>query len=194
MGSFCYLSVLRFSFSLFTETTGFESLVGWVGKGGMGRHPSLGSARSDKAGKARKRLETAASELKKERISQRSQVTAQLRTKLPAPRAARVFHSQWESRAHGSPYPAPSPRQEHMPARPWDTSSPPHLDENLHLYPTQLWSHHQCRFLLTQNLLSKQTTPGSTCGLPDFVRLLSCRHILSHLFFDTKPCISSPAY
>lgn len=52
-------------FSLFTEKTGFESLIGWVRKRGTGRHPSLGSARSDKAGKARKRLETAASELKK---------------------------------------------------------------------------------------------------------------------------------
>ena len=52
-------------FSLFTEKTGFESLIGWVRKSGMGRHPSLGSARSDKAWTTRKRLETAASELKK---------------------------------------------------------------------------------------------------------------------------------
>lgn len=52
-------------FSLFTEKTGFESLIGWVRKSGTGRHTGLGSARSDKAGKTRKRLETAASELKK---------------------------------------------------------------------------------------------------------------------------------
>lgn len=52
-------------FSLFTEKTGFESLIEWVRRSGTGRHPSLGSARSDKAGKTRKRIEIAASELKK---------------------------------------------------------------------------------------------------------------------------------
>lgn len=178
-------------FSLFTEKTGFESLIEWVRRSGTGRHPSLGSARSDKAGKTRKRIEIAASELKKAKNQPAEPGDHASQDKAPSSMCCPCVSQRIRVQSPRVTLPSPG-RSRCQQGHETSPTHPPHLCEDLHLHPKHFLSHHLCCFLLTQNLLSKQTTPGSTCGLPDFARLLSFWHILFHLFFDTKPWISPP--